>query len=287
MAPDRRTSRAEGSAVQSHARRLVLLGIVLAAVAMLALLAVLVLSYTPAFTISKVEADPTDHLSEDAIVRLAAVPEGATLLNLDESSVTGNLRRNPWVDSATYVREFPDRLRIQVHEAKVGAIVIMGTGNVAWLMGTDGKWIEPYPIEVPEGDSINDIALGKAHGMGVLLITDAPASVSPVAATEATDEALRAVKSYQEGFSDELKGQIVSYSVPSADSISCTLSSGVQVSLGMATNGDAKQRVILSILGDNSNKLTYLNVRDPSNPTYRAVSSDHVQTGSGAVGEGS
>lgn len=252
--------------------------------ALVALLGVLVLSTTPAFTVARVEAEATDHLGEDAIVRLAAVPEGTTLLNLDEDAITANLQKNPWVDSATYVREFPDRLRIQVHEIQVGAVVVMGTGNIAWLIGSDGHWIEPYPLDVPEGQSVNDVALVKAHDMGVLLVTDAPGTVSPVAGNDATDDVIKAVEVYQETFTDELKSQIVSYSAPSEDSLSCTLSSGVQVSLGSAINVEAKQTALQEILSQNSDKLTYVNVRDPESPSYRAVSSDHVRAGTGALG---
>jgi len=131
---------------------------------------------------------------------------------------------------------------------------------------------------------VNDVALVKAHDMGVLLVTDAPGTVSPVAGNDATDDVIKAVEVYQETFTDELKSQIVSYSAPSEDSLSCTLSSGVQVSLGSAINVEAKQTALQEILSQNSDKLTYVNVRDPESPSYRAVSSDHVRAGTGALG---
>lgn len=284
LTPDRRGSGAERSQRYLPIRRLIIGTIVVASLALVGLLAVLILSYTPAFTITGVDADATAHMDSDSIVRLAAVDDGATLLNLDENKITNNLRKNPWVGSVEYVREFPDRLRIVVHERNIEAIVVMGTGSVAWCLGADDVWVEPYPIDVPDGLSMSDVALTEAQSLGVLLITDVPASVSPVAGTTATDSVITAISSYRNGFSSTMNAQIVSYSVPSLDSISCTLSSGVEVSLGAPTDIEAKETAVGAILAAHENKVTYINVRVPSSPTYRAISSDDVQAGTGAVG---
>lgn len=284
LTPDRRGSGAERSQRYLPIRRLIIGTIVIASLALVGLLAVLILSYTPVFTITGVDADATAHMDSDSIVRLAAVDDGATLLNLDESKVTNNLRKNPWVGSVEYVREFPDRLRIVVHERDIEAIVVMGTGSVAWCLGADGVWVEPYPIDVPDGSSMGDVALGEAQSLGVLLITDVPASVSPVAGTTATDSVITAVSSYRNGFSSAMNAQVVSYSVPSLDSIACTLSSGVEVSLGAPTDIEAKETAVGAILAAHENKVTYINVRVPSSPTYRAIASDDVQAGTGATG---
>lgn len=286
MAPDHRRTQAEVFERQRPIRRAIVAGIIVATLALLGLLALLVLSYTPLFTITGIDAEATDHMSADDIIRLANIPDGATLLNLDEGDITSNLKRNPWVGSVSYVREFPDHLRITVHETSVQAIVVMGTGNIAWTLGEGGVWIEPYPITVGDKQSINDVALERAQELGVLLLTDAPPSVSPIAGHAATDDVIGAVQSYQENFSSELKSQIVSYSITSLDSISCTLSSGVQVSLGAATDIDAKQTAILGMLAQHQDKLTYINVRTPLNPSYRAIDSDDVKAGTGAVGAG-
>lgn len=284
MAPDRRRTQAEAFERQRPIRRAIVAGIVVATLALVGLLTLLVLSCTPLFTITGIDAEATDHMSADDIIRLANIPNGATLLNLDEGDITSKLRRNPWVGSVSYAREFPDRLRITVRETSVQAIVVMGTGNIAWTLGEGGVWIEPYPITVGSGRSINDVALARAQELGVLLITDAPPTVSPVAGHDATDDVIEAVQSYQDNFSSELRSQIVSYSIASLDSISCTLSSGVQVSLGAATDIDAKQTAISGILAKYRDKLTYINVRTPLNPSYRAIDSDDVKAGTGAVG---
>ena len=166
MAPDHRRTQAEVFERQRPIRRAIVAGIIVATLALLGLLALLVLSYTPLFTITGIDAEATDHMSADDIIRLALVPDGATLLNLDEGDITSNLKRNPWVGSVSYVREFPDHLRITVHETSVQAIVVMGTGNIAWTLGEGGVWIEPYPITVGDKQSINDVALERDYEIG-------------------------------------------------------------------------------------------------------------------------
>lgn len=266
------------------ARRLIVGGIAVAALLLVALVGFLVLSYTPAFTIGSVEADPTEHMDSATIVRLANVRQGSTLLNFDESGIRSALRRNPWVQDVSFVREFPGTLRLVVTERKVDCIVVMSAGNVAWCMGGDGSWIEPLPLSVAEGQSANEVALAKAQEMGALLITDVPASVSPVAGSASTDDTILAVMSYRKTFSDALSSQVVSYKADAVESISCVLKSGVEISLGSPRDIENKESVINSILQKYEGRLTYINVRVYSSPSYRMVDSDKVQAGSGTAG---
>lgn len=259
-------------------------GIAVASVLLVLALAFVVVSHTSAFTISSVEANATDHLSSDVIQRLAGVEDGTTLLNLDEEQITKNLQRNPWVGEVRFVREFPGTLRIEVTERTVEAIVVMSSGNTVWCLGENAVWIQPLSIDQGDYGSIKDAALAEAQSMGTLLITDVPATVSPVAGYASTDESILAVQSYRNQFSQQLNDQIASYSAKSADSISCTLSSGVEVSLGSPNNVEAKEEVILSVLSQYEGKVTYINVRVPTKPSYRTVNSDTVQQGTGATG---
>ena len=91
------------------------LGIVAVAIVVL-----LVLSRTSLFTIESLDIEATDHLSQETIAQFADVPEGTTLLNVDIAAVKDNVMRDPWVESVDVIREFPDRLKIVVHERSVG-----------------------------------------------------------------------------------------------------------------------------------------------------------------------
>ena len=90
---------------------------------------------------------------------------------------------------------------------------------------------------------------------------------------------------YLDGFSDDFKSQIVSFSIPSAESISCTLKNGVAVSLGSPENISDKETVIKAILEKYPDQITYINVRVPSSPSFRRIDADSVQAGTGATGD--
>lgn len=267
-------------------RRGIVVGIVVAALLLVALVGYLVLSYTPAFTITRVETTATKHISRASIAKLAKVPKGSTLLNLDEDKVTRNLKKNPWVGSVTYERKYPDTVRIVVTERKVSALVVMSAGDVVWYLGEGNVWIEPASIKVGESDSIDDLALAAAQKAGVMLITDVPASITPVAGSAVNSEVLDGVALYREQFGEKISSQIVSFSAGSVDSIGCTLKSGVQVSLGSATSISSKEAVLAQILEKYQGKLTYVNVRVPTRPAYRLVDSDDVEQGSGVTEKG-
>lgn len=248
-------------------------------------LGVMVLSKTSAFAITEVQTYDSEHVSADEVARLASIPEGLTLLSVDEEAVSSSVQKNPWVASVDVERIFPSTLRLKVHERKAGALVAMGSGSVVWLMGTDGVWIEPYPVEVSDKESANDAALDQASLLGVILISDVPVSVSPKGGFETTDSSIEAVRSFQEQLSPEFRDQIAGFSAPNEDDISCLLHSGVEISLGPPLNVDVKESVAKRILDEFGGQVTYINVRVPSHPTYRRVNSTFVREGSGAVGE--
>ena len=262
-------------------RVLIILLVTMAVLLVAALVAFLVLSGTGAFTIAWIDTEDTEHLSAENIGKLANVPKGTTLLTIDEDVITENLKRNPWVGNVTYVREFPDRLKIVVYERTVDCLVKMGTGSVCWCLGDDGVWIEPLNLTVTDGNSSDDEALGMAQRMGATLIVDVPTSVSPSAGSEANDEIFKAISSYRDLLSDELASQIVRFSAPSVESISCTLKSGVEVSLGGPTDIDIKEAVVLQILERHPNQVPYINVRVPSQPSYRKLGVETVSQGTG------
>lgn len=264
-------------------RILIVMLVMLAVLLVAALVAFLVLSGTGAFAITAIDTEDTEHLSAENIGKLANVPEGTTLLTIDEDVVTENLKRNPWVGSVSYVREFPDRLRIIVTERTVDCIVKMSTGSVCWCLGDDGVWIEPLNLSVSEGNSSDEEALGMAQRMGATLIADVPTSVSPSAGSAANDEVFKAIAAYREQLSEDFSAQIVRYSAPSVESISCTLKSGVEVSLGGPTNIDIKEAVVSQILERHPNQVTYINVRVPSQPSYRKLGVETVSPGTGVT----
>ncbi len=254
------------------------------ALGLAALLALVLLRDSSVFSIDQVTADPTAHVTADDIQKLLKVDAGSTLLNLDEEKVEAGLKKNPWVASVSFEKEFPHTLKVVINEQVPDTLVVMTSGSIAWYMGQNGCWIEPCKISVADGESVNDAALAVAQANNVTLITGVPASVSPEAGAYATDSMLATVKEFREGFSSSFASQIVSYDAPSSDAISCVLSSGVEVSLGSATNINYKEQVAASLIAKYPNQLTYINVRTPSNTTVRKISSSDVTAGTAASG---
>lgn len=244
----------------------------------------LVLRNTSVFEIKSIETQATDHVSVESIQSLLAVPEGTTLLNVDEDQIASELEKNPWVASVDIKREFPDTLSVTVNERKVGSLVLMGSGSVAWYLGEDNVWIMPAKVTARSGQSVTDAALALASEAGTLLVTGVPDTVSPVSGSQATDEVFGAVQQFRDAFSSDFSSQIVSYSASSADNVTCTLASGVEISLGAATSISSKEMVVQELLERYPDTLTYINVRVPSNPSYRKISTDQVQAGTGATG---
>ncbi len=269
-------------------RKVLRIVVVVIAVVLVALITVAivlsVLSNTSAFQISKIETFDSEHVSADEVLRLSNVAEGSTLLNMDEEAIQNGVRKNPWVSSVDIERVFPDTLRLHVNERKLGAVVAMSSGGVAWLLGDDNAWIEPLKLEVSQSESTNDAALAKADSMGVVLISDVPGDVAPVAGAECTDAAIQAVMLFTSQLSDSFKQQIVCYSASSQDDISCTLKNGVEVSFGSANDVGTKESVASHILEQFGGQIVYINVRIPSRPTYRRVDSEYVREGTGATG---
>lgn len=256
-----------------------------AVLAVVLVVAYFVLRSSSAFAIQNVVCEPTEHVTESDIKNLLEVPDGATLLNFDGSAIEASLKKDPWVGSVSFERQFPDTLRVVVNEQSTDALVVMNAGSIAWYLGTSGSWIQPTKVTVAQNQSVNDAALAQATSEGVLLITDVPSSVSPKSGSEATDDVFAAVCTFRDGFSADFSAQVVSYSAPSADNISCTLASGVEISLGSATQVSSKEAIAKEILAAHPGKVTFINVRVPSSTgsSYRSIDSEDVEAGTGVT----
>lgn len=256
-----------------------------AALAVVLVVAYFVLRSSSAFAIQNVVCEPTEHVTESDIKNLLSVPEGSTLLNFDGAAIEASLKKDPWVGSVSFERQFPDTLKVVVNEQSTDALVVMNAGSIAWYLGASGSWIQPTKVTVAQNQSVNDAALAQATSEGVLLITDVPSSVSPKSGSEATDDVFSAVRSFRDGFSADFSSQVVSYSAPSTDNISCTLASGVEISLGSASQISAKESIVKEILAAHPGKVTFINVRVPSSTgsSYRSIDSDDVEAGTGVT----
>lgn len=283
-APSPREQRARHQRGQA-ARVVALVAAGVGALVLVGLLALFLLRDAPVFEITSVEVEPTQHVTADDVANLVQVPAGSTLLNVDTSALEQSLKREPWVGSVSFERVFPGTLKISITEQEPDMLVVMSSGSVGWYLGTAGTWIEPAKIEAAEGQSVDDAALALAQAEGCLLVTDVPATVDPEASAPATDAVLDAIDQFREGFSADFSAQIVRFSAPSPESVSCTLKSGVEVSLGAPTDITEKEAIVSGYLEQHPDSLVSINVRVVSNPAYREIASENVQQGDGVTAE--
>ena len=103
------------------------------------------LYFSGAFAITSVKVNGADHLTNDEMAILAAVPQGTTLLNVDTSSVANSVDRDAWVADVSVNRIFPDTLEINVTEREIAAIVEVAADNakVTQMWAIAGCCISP------------------------------------------------------------------------------------------------------------------------------------------------
>ena len=271
---------------QRHQRGRTLRYVAIGAASLLGVALVLVIAFfilrdSSVFRIASVEVEPTQHITVNDIRNLTQIPEGTTLLNLDEAALESSIRKNPWVGSVSIERVFPNTLKVTITEQKADMLVVMSSGSVAWYLGDAGVWIQPTRIEAAEGQSVNDAALQKAQAEGCLLVIDVPSTVDPKSGSAPSDGVLQSVQEFREGFSKEFSSRIACYSAASTDDIWCTMDNGVSVSLGSATDIAEKERLVEGYLDEFPDTALYIVVRVVSNPSVRTIDSELMESGEG------
>ena len=88
----------------------------------------------------------SEHVSKEAAEQLIDLPEGTSLLNVDESAISERLKQNPWVSGVDIERVYPHTLVIKPHERAVAAVVYIASDDIAWAIGDDGCWIAPVSL---------------------------------------------------------------------------------------------------------------------------------------------
>ena len=116
-------------------------------------------------------------------------------------------------------------------------------------------------------------ALAVAESYGVLLVTDVPSDIDPVAGEEVDSEEVQACLAYAEGFSDEFLASVKSLSAASVEALSAVLDGGVEVALGDAEDIATKEKVVTKLLEEEEG-VTYINVREADAYTFRATPSE-------------
>ena len=257
------------------------LGLVVAALAVLVVAAVIVVN-SGLFAATDVQIKGSEHITQHDAKQLIDLPQGTSLFNVDTSKIVDDLKQNPWVSGVDVQREFPHTLVITPTERKVLAIAYITSDDIAWAIGDDDTWIAPLSTSVAvddkgemvtSGDGAKvasgiDAALALAKHYGAVLLTDVSADVSPVSGQTVSSKPVKAGLDYARGFSSDFLSQVKDISVSSVEAISANLDSGVEVSLGEASDISKKEKIVTKLLSQVEG-VTYINVRSSGNYTFR------------------
>ena len=229
---------------------------------------------SPAFSIQNVEVNGVEHLTSEEMAQLANVPSDTTLLRVDTATIESRIEKNAWVADAQVVRVFPDTLQINVTERPVFAVIEIPTGATAtvkkWLIAEDHIWLMPVPDENAESAKTTSSKVFEDE-KNVLHIVDVPFGTKAEIGKECTDANVNNALDILSGLTTELSDRIVKVSAAGTAETTLVLDNGVEVAFGKAEDIRDKERVILKILEENPDNVSYINVRIVSSPTWRAV----------------
>lgn len=229
---------------------------------------------SPVFKIENVVVNGVEHLTSEEMAQLANVPADATLLRVDTATIESRVEKNAWVADARVSAVFPDTLEINVTERPIFAVVEIPTGSSAtvkqWLIAEDHVWLMPIP------DANSDAAKTTSSKVyedaaNALSITNVPYGTKAAIGEECSDANVNNALDILSGLTTELSGRIASVSAAGTAETTLILDNGVEVAFGKAENIRDKERVILQILDENADNVSYINVRIVDSPTWRSV----------------
>lgn len=205
------------------------------------------------FEIRAVEVVGVRHLSEDAVIAKAALPEGSTLLRFPKARIEQSISADPWVAEVHVTRDFPHTLRIRIVERVAFARV--DTGQSIWLVDANG------------------MVLGEDSGetsAAAPVIRDIP-GLDCKPGRRSVSEVLHNALQVLAGISPELYSQVRAVSAPSIDETSLITTSNVELMFGEATDLAKKDAVARRIMQEQGTAVVFIDVRNPDRPVSRGL----------------
>lgn len=253
-----------------YVRRILLAaGIVLAAV-----LLYVVLYVAGAFPVTQVTVNGAEHLTNEEVAEIAAVPADSTLLRVDTAGIVARLQGEAWVESAGVTRIPPGTLQLDIRERVIKAVVQIPSkdGSVIedWAIASDGVWL----MKIPQRGSQESARVSEAvytDAEAALHITGVPYGVEPVVGAYCNDPNVNNAIDIIAGLSDNLSSQVKTVEASGTETTTLTLTNGVQIAFGNAEDIREKERVALQLMQEHENEIAYINVRTPTRPTWRGL----------------
>lgn len=193
--------------------------------------------------VQSVRVEGTSYLTPDEVLQVADVTSGTPLARVDLDAVEDRIAELPAVADVDAERDWPNGVRIVVHERKPVAVVRQDRELRA--MDADGVLYRTYRRQ-PEG-----LPLVRADDLE----------------DKGSADALREVASVVAALDRSIARRVDHVEVASMDAIELVLSSGEEVRWGSAAQSDLKARVLASLLDVDA---SVYDVSVPEQPTTRA-----------------
>ncbi len=243
---------------RSQYRKFILRIVAIIGVVLLLIFGGIFLYRSDLFHVNNVQVNGVSHLTSQEITSIAAVSDDSTLLRLDANGIIARLKDNAWVQDVAIHRVFPDTIEINITERAPGAVVNINDKST-WVISTDGTWLSAATTEDQQ--------------TAMHIIDVSPTLPTPISGTECTDGGIKNALSIMGAISKDLLSKIVSISAESSLKTSLNLADGVTVAFGDSSDVEIKEAAINSLLSKYEGKISYINVRVPTRPTYRMVDS--------------
>jgi cell division protein FtsQ len=251
-----------------RSRRRILLLVAALVLIMIALAAVLY--FSPIFSIDDVQIQGTQRLDSETLKTQAAVPD-TTLPRLDQVAVVKRLEQNVWIEDAQVSLEFPHTVVIKVSERQPLAVANLASPTASggvdpWLLSADGIWL---------GSSLELAKLGAAvtssQVQALPQIVSLPGSVSAAIGQSAGDAQDQSALKVLSAFDQDFRNGIANIDVTNVSDLKIKLRNNIEIDFGDSSLALDKEKAIVALELAHPNSLTYVNVRTPATPTYRAL----------------
>jgi cell division protein FtsQ len=251
MAGEKRAEREQRQQARRRRTR-TRVAIVVVAVAAVVLGCVLLMR-SSVFTVTTVEVQGVDRLSEEEVLALAAVPDDATLLRFPAGDVADRLLANPWIEDVSVNRDFPDTMVITVVERTPSAQLDLG--EQYWVVDSEGYVLEEKSLEETS----------------TLVVVRDVQDAQPVIGERVEEEELLNALAVLSGLSDELRDQVRTVSAVSVDETALITEDGIEILFGEATEVERKDVVTREILEQQEGLVVFIDVRTVDVPVWRGL----------------
>jgi cell division protein FtsQ len=238
-APPARTRAARTKKTSVRRRRLVVLGVVVVVLLGIAY----GVSRSPLLAVDTLSVKGTSHLTTQQVLDAAGVHEGDAMAWIDTGAAVSGIEAMPYVRDASLQREWPDTVRITVHERVPAAWVDSPAGKA--LVDRAGRVLETVETPPPAMPQL----------VGAKLVPPPGGTIDAVGAARVAG-ALTGLTAVGTTSVDVTDHGIVLH-----------LATGPEIRMGEATQAGVKIRAALAVLDAlQATPPTYVDVSVPTNP---------------------